>query len=95
MIQEEVKQNTMQTRQVTANIKQEITQTADSQGDRRQTNQTDMWTQPERQGSQKGTHNQGTKLQMWLTNSVWGKPTTSHKSTKLTAACGLCITCVH
>lgn len=55
-----------------------------------------MLTQPERQGSQKGTHNQGTKLQMWLTNSkVWGKPTTSHKSTKLTTACGLCITCVH
>lgn len=44
-----------------------------------------MWTQPERQGSQKGTHNQGTKLQMWLTNSkVWGKPTTtSQKPTKL------------
>lgn len=81
MIQGEVKQNTMQTRQVTTNIKQEITQTADSQGGKTQRNQTDMWTQPERQGSQKGTHNQGTKLQ---TNSkVQGKPTTSHKSTKL------------
>lgn len=67
-----------------------------------------MWTQSERPGSQKGTHNQGTKLQTWLNSKVWGEnlqqvinPQNSKhwhwtlRSAVITPAHGLCITCVH
>lgn len=57
-----------------------------------------MWTQPERQGSQKGTKEQNYKQTQKCGENlqqVINPQNSKHWHGVITPACGLCITCVH